>query len=138
MNLKKTIIYLITGLLLSTIFFGSIIYFVFLRDTNTESRPLKTYEYTVGDFTTNLGNPRSFFKGKIVVEVTDKKLLDKFPENEARVRDRVIKTLLDKRPEDILSSEGQQNLRKLLINEISKLMDTDQITNLFFVDYIVQ
>lgn len=138
MKIKKIILYAVVGILLSAIFFGSIIYFVFFRNADDTSKPLKTYEYTIGDFTTNLGNVRSFFKGKLVVEVTDKKLLDKFPENNARIRDRVIEILISKKPEQIMDPTGQQNLRIELIGEISKLMETDQISNLYFIDYIIQ
>ena len=138
MNTKKIILYLSVGVLISAVFFGSIFYFLFMRNSETVVKPVKTYEYSIGDFTTNLGNARSYFKGKIVVEVTDKKLVEKFPENDARIRDRVIKTLIDKKPEDIMNPTGQQNLRKELINEISILMETDKISNLFFTDYIVQ
>jgi len=138
MSGKKIMIYLIVGVLLSTLFFGSIIYFMFLRNTETDSKPVKTYEYVVGDFTSNLGTVRNFFKGKIVVELSDKKLIEEFPENDARIRDGVIKTLIDKKPEDIMDPKGQQNLRNELIKEISAVMETDKITNLYFTDYIIQ
>lgn len=138
MNIKKLILYLTIGVISSAIFFGSIIYFVFIRNADADSRPVKTYEYNIGDFTTNLGTVRNFFKGNIVVEVTDRSLIDEFEENDAKIRDKVIKTLIDKRPEDIIESEGKQQLREELITEISKVLQTEEITNLYFIDYIIQ
>ncbi|AKL95472.1 flagellar basal body-associated protein FliL [Clostridium aceticum] len=138
MNVKKIVLYSVIGFILSGIFFGTIAYFAFFRTTQETTTNIKTYEFYMGSFSANLSHQRSFFKGEIVIETTDRKLLPKFDEKNAELRDSIIETIIAKKPEDILSPEGQQQLREELLQVIGQVMASDKITNLYFTDYIVQ
>ncbi|WP_280140732.1 flagellar basal body-associated FliL family protein [Natronincola peptidivorans] len=74
----------------------------------------------------------------MVAETNDRRLIKKFEEKNAELRDQIIKTILSKEPEDILSPEGQQQLRQEILQTISQVMASDRITNVYFTDYIVQ
>jgi len=138
MDLKRILMIALIAFLVTMIVVGGLLYFFVFRTAGEEDAKLPTYEYNLGEFSTNLGSQRSFFNGEIVIETTDSDLLDTFEEKNVVLRDGVIKTLIDKQPEDILKPEGQQELRQELIQMISEKVDSDQITNLYFVDYIVQ
>lgn len=138
MNLKKVIIFSIVGFILSGVFFGTILYFTVFRTPREASNDTIVYEFQIGSFSTNLSNQRNFFKGEIVIETTDKKLLKRFEERNAELRDQIIETIIGKKPDDLLSPEGQQMLRQELIDTISQVMASDKITNIYFVDYIIQ
>lgn len=138
MNLKKIIIISMVAFLVTAILVGGLLYLFVFRTTSDEVADLKTYEYQLGEFSTNLGTQRSFFKGEIVVETTDEELLSVMTERNVVLRDRVIKTLIGKGAEDVLNPEGQQQLRQELIQVVSEVVKSDQITNVYFVDYIVQ
>ncbi|MCC5909805.1 MAG: flagellar basal body-associated FliL family protein [Clostridiaceae bacterium] len=138
MDIKKVILYVVLGVLLSGIFFGTIAYFAFFRTPNEISNQVETYEFNIGSFSTNLSHQRSFFKGEIIIETTNRRLLKVLEEKNAELRDQIIKTLIGKNPEDILKPEGQQQLREELTQVISKVVDSHEITNIYFIDYIVQ
>lgn len=138
MNLKKIIIISLVAFLVTAILVGGLLYLFVFRTPSDQVAELKTYEYQLGEFSTNLGTQRSFFKGEIVVETTDEKLLSVMTDRNVVLRDRVIKTLIGKGAEDVLNPEGQQQLRQELIQVVSEVVKSDQITNVYFVDYIVQ
>ncbi|SCY13947.1 flagellar basal body-associated FliL family protein [Alkaliphilus peptidifermentans] len=138
MNTKKIILYGIIGFLLSGVFFGSAFYFLVMRNNTNAVQSVKTYEYPLGDFTANLSNVRTYFKSSIVVETTNKKLIDTFQEKNAEIRDQIIKNLITKKPDELLTAEGQENLRTEIKVIISKIVEADEITNIYFIDYIIQ
>ncbi len=138
MNLKKIIIISLIAFLVTAILVGGLLYLFVFRAPSDDEVELETYEYQLGEFSTNLGSQRSFFKGEIVVETTDEELLEVMTKRNVMLRDRVIKTLIGKGAEDVLNPEGQQQLRQELIQVVSEVVKSDQITNVYFVDYIVQ
>lgn len=138
MDFKKILLYSIIGFLISGVFFGTILYFTVFKTPREVTYTLQTYEFNIGNFSTNLSHQRNFFKGEIVIETTDKKVFENFEDKNTELRDQIIKTIIAKEPKDILNPEGQQALRQELIQVISEVMASDKITNLYFVDYIVQ
>lgn len=138
MDLKKIIIISLVAFLVTAIVVGGLLYLFVFKAAPDENTPLPTFEFPLGEFSTNLGSQRSFFKGEIVVETTDKNLIEVMSGKNVMLRDRVIKTLIGKRAEDVLDPDGQQVLRQELIQVISEVVQSDQITNVYFVDYIVQ
>lgn len=138
MDTKKIITYVLIGFIASALVFGVIFYFTNSRQTQQVAITYKTYEYDMGEFSTNLGSPRSYFKGSIVIETTDETLLTKFVEKNVVLRDSIISTLIGKKAEDILPPEGQLELKNEIIKVVSNIMNSDKITNVYFVDYIIQ
>ena len=136
--MKKIVTYSIIGFIISGVFFGSIFYFAFFKDRQPAVQVVKTYEYSLAPFSTNLSNIRSYFKGTIVLETTNKKLVPKFDEKNAEIRDSIIKILISKKPDELLDTNGLQNLRKEITQTVNKVMDSSDITNVYFIDYIIQ
>ncbi len=137
METKKIITYTLIGVILAGVFFGAIFFFMMYNPANAP-RTTTTYEYNMKEFTTNLGAMKSYFKGSIVVETTNKKLVEEFDTNNSELRDVIIQILISKKPEDILDADGQQELREEIKNAIGKVLNTDEITNVYFIDYIIQ
>lgn len=138
MNIKKILLYSVIGMVISGVFFGTILYFTVFRTPREVTNQKNYYEYEMGSFSTNLSNQRNFFKGELVIETSNEKLLKIFDKKNAELRDRIIETIISKEPEELLTPEGQQTLRKELIEKISQVMTSDEITNIYFVDYIIQ
>ncbi len=138
MGTKKVVLYSLIGFILSGVFFGTILYFTFFRSSEIVVKNVKVYEYTLADFTTNMNSVKSYFRGTIVIETSNKKLLDKFEEKNAEIRDGVIQILISKKPEDILDVGGQQKLRDEIKSVVSRIVNSDEITNVYFIDYIIQ
>lgn len=138
MNLKKIVIISLVAFLVTAILVGGLLFYFVFRTPPEGEVALRTYQHHLGVFSTNLGTQRSFFKGEIVLETTDATLLRVFADKNVILRDRVIKTLIGKKAADVLNPAGQQQLRYELIQVISEVVGSDQITNIYFVDYIVQ
>lgn len=137
MNMKKMIILITTGILLSVVFFGGIIYFTFLRDSNAEEE-IQTYQHALGEFTANLGDTRNYFQGDIIVEVQDEDLIEDMEEKEIKIRDEVLGILIGKKPEELLDPEGQKELKGEIVQAISSILDTEAVSDLYFSSYIIQ
>ncbi|WP_026476009.1 flagellar basal body-associated FliL family protein [Alkaliphilus transvaalensis] len=138
MDTKKLITYALIGFVFSGIFFGTIAYFAFFRNTESVNRVVKTYEYALEDFTTNLSSTRSHFRGSIIIETTNKRLVSKFEEKNTELRDGVIQTLIAKKPEDLLDQKGLDDLRDEIKELVIRVVNSDEITNIYFIDYIIQ
>lgn len=137
MNMKKMIILVTTGVLLSAIFFGGIIYFTFLRSNNDEAE-IQTYQHTLGEFTANLGDTRNYFQGNIIVEVQDEDLIEALEDHEIIIRDQILGILIGKNPEELLKPEGQRELKNEIVQAISLTLDTEAVSDLYFSSYIIQ
>lgn len=137
MNMKKMIILVTTGVLLSALFFGGIIYFTFLR-SNDEVAEVETYQHTLGEFTANLGDTRNYFQGTIILEVEDEDLIEAMEEKEIKIRDEILGILIGKKPEELLEPQGQKELKGEIIEVIGSMLETEAISDLYFSSYIIQ
>jgi len=137
MNKKKLIILVTTGVLLSAVFFGGIIYFTFLR-TSDEEAEIQTYQHTLGEFTANLGDTRNYFQGDIIVEVEEEDLIEAMVEHEIIIRDQILGILIGKSPDELLQPEGQRELKDEIVQAISSILETEAVSDLYFSSYIIQ
>lgn len=138
MNLRKIILYMLIGFIISGIIFGALFFFFSNRQKGEIAVSYKTYEYDIGEFSTNLGNTRHYFKGAIKLETLDKNLFKKLEEKNAEIRDCIITTLIGKKADEILEPEGQLKLKNEILKVVADIVNSDKITNIYFVDYIVQ
>lgn len=138
MNLKKISLYVLIGFVISGIFFGALFYFMNNRQPREVVVNYKTYEYNIGEFSTNLGSTRSYFKGTIMLETTDKNLITKLEEKNAEIRDGIITTLIGKKADEILEPNGQLELKNEISKVVADIVNSDKVTNIYFVDYIIQ
>lgn len=136
--MKKIIILIATGIILSILFLGGGYYFIFVREPSEKIEVLDTYEYDLGTYTSNLGDTRNFFQGHIIVEVTDEDLLDDIEDNIFKINDAIIGVIISKRPNDLLTPMGKNDLKNEIIEELKNILNTEHISDLYFADYIVQ
>lgn len=137
MDVKKIMMISIAGLLISVLIFGGTLYFTVFKNSSAKKNP-KTYVYEAGEFSSNLGDMRRFFKGKITIETTDKKLPKKFEEKNIILRDGILSILIEQDSQKLVSEDGFNELKQKIIDRISQDFNTDKITNIYFSDYIVQ
>ncbi|OPJ57096.1 flagellar basal body-associated FliL family protein [Alkalithermobacter paradoxus] len=138
MSTKKIVIFSIVGFIISLAVFGATLYFtVFNKPSNGEAN-VKTYIYDVGEFSTNIGNTNNYFRGNITIETIDKNLPKEFADKNVLVRDTILRVIISQNPSEMVKVEGVDKLKKQLADELSKIMETDSITNIYFTNYIVQ
>jgi len=126
------------GFIVFGIIFGIMFYFMNSRQPREVAVTYKTYEYDMGEFSTNLGSTRSYFKGSIIIETTDQNLSTKLKEKNSELRDSIISTLIGKKADEILDPNGQLVLKNEIIQTVSDIANSDKITNIYFIDYIIQ
>lgn len=134
--MKKGIIFLVIGLLISSIIFGALFFVLILN--NQGEKPIKTYSYDVGEITANLANTKHFFKGKVTLELTNEKLTTVLTEKQVIIRDSIIGIILEKEPDEMVTTQGREKLKKEIIDKVTKIVDNKAISNVYFPDYIVQ
>lgn len=139
MDTKKILIFSIIGFVISLLIFGGTLYLtVFKGSSDNKAKDIKTYNYDAGEFSTNIGDTKHYFKGNITIETTNKKDVEKLTEKNVIVRDSILKVLIDQNPEDMTSDEGIEKIKKELISKISDAVDLESIRNVYFTNYIVQ
>ncbi|SHG92789.1 flagellar basal body-associated FliL family protein [Tepidibacter thalassicus] len=136
MDTKKVMIFSIIGFVLSLFIFVGTLYYV--KSSSKDVKDIKTYNYDAGEFSTNMGDLRHYFKGNLVIETTDKKAIEKLTEKNVIVRDTVLKVIISQDPNQMTTNEGMDKIEKELISKLSKVLNIQSIRNIYFTNYIVQ
>ena len=95
----------------------------------------------LGDFTTNMamnGNSGKFMKTKVNVRTTGEEVSEELIERNVLVRDAVIRTLSQKRFDDIASMAGKQRLKDQISEEINAIVTKGSIEEVYFTEFIIQ
>ncbi len=141
MDNKKLAIFSIVVFVVSILVFATTLYLVFFRaPASADNTPKKidTYKYDLGDFSTNIGSSGRYFKGKIVIETTSKKTPALIEENVEPIRDHILKVLISQDVKNMMSDTGIENIKKDIKKHIGEIIGTDDISNVYFTDYIIQ
>ena len=124
-----------------TIFLAGGILFGCASKDDGESFREARFAYTLngGDpFQTNLnGNAKKFLQTKIVIEISNEKMLEVFTEKDYKVCDAVLLELRTLTEEQLKEADIQSVLGQSLINKINEAMDTDTVKNVYFKSFVV-
>lgn len=139
MDSKKLIIFALIGFVLSLGIFGATMYFVVFKGGSGSGEVKKpdTYTFEVGEVSTNIGQGR-YFKGSITIETTDKKLPESMTTDLTKIRDAILEVIITSDPKEMTTEEGIKNIKTQILNKLSKILETETLTNVYFTDYIVQ
>ncbi|MBT9175954.1 MAG: hypothetical protein DDT20_00256 [Firmicutes bacterium] len=94
-----------------------------------------------GDFTVNLLDPgmRRYLRVKISLQhLSSRALTEELTSREPEVRHAVIKVLRAKAVDDLTTTEKIESLRQELVAALNGVLERGDITNLFFVDFVIQ
>ena len=83
-------------------------------------------------------NQRRYLKIKIALELSDKKLEDEIKKREAEIRDLITMLLSSKTYNDISTFDGKLALKTGIMNRLNTILINGRVTNVFFVDFVVQ
>jgi len=140
---KKIAILSIVAFVVSLIVFGTTLYLVFFRTPvangeGSPSKPRATYRHDIGEFSTNIGSSGRYFKGNIVVESGNKKTPAELEKNIEPVRDAVIQILMGQDLKQMMTPSGMQVIRDSITKSLTEILGINDITNIYFTDYIIQ
>lgn len=136
MNKRILLIVLLIVLGISIIIAG-VLGFLYFKSKNTSVEEKEKLYYEVGDMSTNLKGISRKVKLFITIEYTDKKLLKKFEESK-KIKDVILKILRNKTADDLDGIEGHSSLQKEITNILVKTFANEEITNVYFNEFIVQ
>lgn len=130
----KTFIIVLLAIVLS---FGAA--FLYFNNFMAKPKDIKYYNYSPGnEFITNLKDDSKFVKAVIELQVNDKNTLKDLQDQNAKIRDLIIRILRSKTPEDVDGSQGQLKLQSDIKNEINKVIGSGKVLNVYFDEFIVQ
>ena len=141
MDNKKLAIFSIAVFVVSVLVFATTLYLVFFKAPASADRAPKkidTYKYDLGDFSTNIGSSGRYFKGKIVIETTNKKTPKLIEQNVEPIRDYILSVLISQDVKTMMSENGIDNIKKDISKKVAEIIGSDDISNVYFTDYIIQ
>ncbi|ADL13138.1 flagellar basal body-associated FliL family protein [Acetohalobium arabaticum] len=94
--------------------------------------------HKAGEFTVNLSDNRRYLRMNLVLEVSNKDVINKLETRNPQVRDAVISIVRTKKPQDINTQAGIKDLREQIRNELNKFIAEGKVTNVFFTQFVVQ
>ncbi|MEW6661732.1 MAG: flagellar basal body-associated FliL family protein [Bacillota bacterium] len=144
---RKKLLALILVFLLLLIAGGSAYYWFFLRKAGEDEGGIaekgeQLKGITLNSFTVNLADPgyRRYLRTTIALEYTGKeKVMEKeLGEKEHRVRDAIIGVLRSKTVADINNPDKTVQLRQELVEAVNRVLEKNQIKDIYFRDFIIQ
>lgn len=94
-----------------------------------------------GDFTVNLLDPgmRRYLRVNIALQhLASRALATELVAREPEIRHAVIKVLRAKTVDDLTTTEKVEGLRQELLAALNAVLEQGDITNIFFVDFVIQ
>ncbi len=146
LSMKMMIIMMVTIIIITGIF--SYVFMSFLAPGNgsqeeevvkEESESKIGPTYTLGDFVVNLSGSGGyqFIKAHIVVEVDESDVVAELDKRNPQIRDLIILTLREQKIEDI-EEPGAHVIKNRLKTKLNQILNSGQITNIWFTQLVVQ
>ncbi|MCT4633758.1 MAG: flagellar basal body-associated FliL family protein [Firmicutes bacterium] len=137
--MKKILIISIVALLSIVLIGGALFFFVF-RDSGEKEVVVEYFEFDMGEMYLNIESPKNILKLQPVIEYTNQETLPVFEKNKNKLNNYIRELFATKTYEEILDKKGIEKTREdvhEIILEVLEL-DSDTITNVYFVQFIVQ
>lgn len=97
--------------------------------------------YAAGQFTLNLssaGNQPRFIRTEVVLEASDKKVVAELEKRQPQIRDQLITVIRSRTAEQLSSENGIEILRYDIMKSMNSFIPKGEVTDVFFIDLIVQ
>lgn len=141
--MKKNIVLItIIMLLLLVIVSGIIIYILLNNPRVVKEEPIKIDKelmmVSLGDsFVNNVKDSKKICKVTLKVEI-NKEVAELITYRESEIRDRINALMRSKTEADLAGKEGQEKLAKEMTAAMQKIINSKEIRNVYFDEFIVQ
>lgn len=137
--MKKIIIIAGIALVLVLAIAAGLYFFVFNKK-EPEEVPIVYLEFELDEMYSNIADPGKILKSKIVVQYTDETLADKLTNNKTRIVNDINQLYRTKTLEQLSAPNGQERLRSDILEVVQGILEADpeQVTDILFLDFIVQ
>lgn len=138
--MKKIII--IAAIALVVIIIGVVLLFVFVfnKPGGETEKPVTYFEYPLDEMYSNIAEQGKILKSQIVIQYTDEKLVDQLNNNKTRIVNDINELYRTKTMEQLSAKNGQSRLREEIVELVQEILEAepDQISDVFFLDFIIQ
>ncbi len=146
MSRKKLIIFIIIPLIFMSV--GAVSFVVWNKTSFFRSQTEKVPEnsevirsvYSLDTFIVNLADKggRRFLRVTMDLELKDESLAEQIDKRLSRIRDSILMIIPTNRFEDINSVEGKIALRDEIMTKLNSFLKDGSITNIYFVEFVIQ
>lgn len=138
MPIKKIFMFALLSLIAVALIIGIIIGISYLRSEAEETAKNATYNYNIGEMYCNLKDSKKIVKVNPILVFKDKELLETLAENSYLIKDEINKIIRNKSDKDIEGSEGQLALQSEITKKLIAIFNNENITQVYFDEFIVQ
>ena len=138
MTVKKVLLLSVIGFFVAVAVFGSIFYFAVFKKPDATVKEIKTYNYVVGELFANIRESRKILKVNLVLETTDEKLSEKLDANRPKITNNILELLRSKDEGSLSVEQGQKILRSEILESVKKIVSSDKVIDVYFVEFIIQ
>ena len=108
-----------------------------------KEKPVEVIEYVVAmdSFTVNLktdGRINSYLKTEVSFMYSDDSKTELFTEKKSRIRDIIIKDLMEYSSAELLASGGLEYVKAKLKTEVNTVFGEDVVKEIYFTDFLIQ
>jgi len=140
MSTKKIILIVIIVVAILFAVVGSVLGIVFSKGNGITSKKQSDEKFylPMEELYCNVKESKKIVKARITVEVRDKKTLKDIGEKQFLIRDEINKIIRSKTEDKLKGKEGQIALQKEITDSLVKIFDDNNISNIYFDDFIIQ
>ncbi|QZY56759.1 flagellar basal body-associated FliL family protein [Crassaminicella profunda] len=138
MTTKKVILFSVIGFLVTAIVVAIAVFVVTNKKTDTQPKEMKTYTYSIGELYANVKDSRKILKVNMDIEMLNEKLNERLDNKRPKMTNNILELLRSKDETQLSGDKGQQALRKEILKSIKKVVPSDEILDVYFVEFIIQ
>ena len=147
MSKKKLIIFIIVVIVVIAV--GAVYFFSSKAEKEPEAEKVPVPEnnsevirpvYSLDTFIVNLADKggRRFLRITMDLELKDESFAGEIDKRLSQIKDSILMILPTKRFEDISNVEGKIALRDEIMTKLNSLLKNEIITNIYFVEFVIQ
>lgn len=137
MTVKRLILFGVIGLVVLAIIF-TLIFSYILNNKEGNEKKVDYYEFNLDEMYTNVAESESILKINITVEYTDEKLIKTLDKSRTKIVDNILEVLGSKTKEELLGKESRKKIRADILNNVKKITKSNNISNIYFTELIIQ
>jgi flagellar FliL protein len=108
------------------------------EDSDEKTKGLPPAVLPLETFIVNLQVKGSFLRTTIQLEFADPQLPHTIENDIPKIKDAIIRTLSSKSSSEILSAEGKDKLRGELRDSVNDMIGAEEVTQVYFTEFIIQ
>ncbi len=141
MTVKKVLMYSLIGFVIFAIIISGIIFYVTnikFSQTNSNNNTIEQYEFSLDELYTNIKDSNRILKASISISYTDKNLLELLNKKQARITNDILEFFRSKSLEELSGKEGQQDARNNILTIVKEILNSENVSNIYFTEFIIQ